>query len=324
MTSPLAGLGRRPLAWLAALWGFAALVGLPSASQGNSSSPPPPSQRVLELQSPGSPMVFFPHSTWTMGSTPDEVVQAFADCTAEPLGQLCRVELFGDEGPVREVSLSSFFLDRNEVTVAQYRRCVAVGRCQPPPYFRGATRFERDSFPVTLVSWDDAREFCAFRGARLPTEAEFERAARGKAGRRFPWGNLFHRGAANHGRLGSDRTDQRDGYAELAPTGSFPQGATPNGVFDLGGNVEEWVQDRYLPEYDPRDLSNPTGPSDGMASGPRVVRGGSFESPKAWLRGASRDPADPQARYATRGFRCASSKRQPAFGPSHWLPQNRP
>src|ERR1700759_5060883 len=96
----------------------------------------------------------------------------------------------------------------------------------------GAQRFNRPNFPVTFVTFDDAQRYCAFQGGRLPTEAEFERAARGVARRAFPWGQSYHSKLSNHGRLGVDATDSSDGFAELSPVGSFPDGATPEGVLD--------------------------------------------------------------------------------------------
>jgi formylglycine-generating enzyme required for sulfatase activity len=171
----------------------------------------------------------------------------------------------------------------------------------------GAARFAQPRYPVSLVTGEDARRYCAFRGARLPSEAEFERAARGPLGRRYPWGELYNSRVSNHGRLGWDRSASLDGYAELAQVGSFPAGATPEGVLDLAGNVAEWVADRYQAPYDLKDTHNPQGPNDSRL--PRIVRGGSYESGAAWLRGATRVPVGEEARAPTIGFRCARSHR---------------
>ena len=137
-----------------------------------------------------------------MGSTPEDVLEAVADCAQEPLGGRCKEEMFSDELPKHRVTLSSYWLDRTEVSVRDYRRCVALRRCRAIPFDRGARRFERPSYPVSFVRLRDARAYCRFRGGRLPTEAEFERAARGVIGRRYPWGAFYNSHAANHGRLG--------------------------------------------------------------------------------------------------------------------------
>jgi formylglycine-generating enzyme required for sulfatase activity len=131
---------------------------------------------------------------------------------------------------------------------------------------------------------------------RLPREAEFERAARGGTRRRFPWGELWNGRLANHGRLASDPTDTSDGFLELAPVGSFPSGRTKEGVLDLAGNVSEWMEDSYSEQ-----LGGP--PLVGM----RVLRGGDYKTPAAWLRVAARRPEDPSYQASTVGFRCAKS-----------------
>ena len=240
-----------------------------------------------------------------MGSTDDDVLEALVSCQGEPLGARCEASRFADERPTRIVTLSAYFLDRTEVTVAAHARCVALHRCRPAPFSEGGGRFDRPELPVSLVTWKDAAAYCTFRGGRLPTEAEFERAARGRQGRRYPWGNRFGRHLANHGRLAWAPTDDRDGFAELAPVGAFPAGRTPDGFVDLAGNVAEWVADRYAPGYDPAAVTDPEGPAVTASTPLRVVRGGSYESPAAWLRGATRDAAPADLRRPTVGFRCA-------------------
>jgi formylglycine-generating enzyme required for sulfatase activity len=206
-----------------------------------------------------------------------------------------------------EVMLSDFFIDRTEVTNRDYRRCIAVGVCDAPRD-RGALRWtQRDDHPVTLVTWSDADRYCRWRGARLPSEAEWERAARGLNGRVFPWGNVFNPYLVNHGRPGRiDRLDDRDGYAELAPVASFVAGATTEGIYDLAGNVEEWVADWYAEGYVEPQKRDPRGPALGNF---RVVRGGSYRDGRAWLRGAARNRALPSVALPWVGFRCASDAR---------------
>ncbi len=265
---------------------------------------------VVQLREPRSTMILVPASSFVMGSTPIDVLSAVLDCTHEPLGDplRCNQLMFSDEMPEHRVRLSAYWLDRTEVTVRAYRRCAAMGRCRPIAYRAGARRFDKPDYPVSLVSWDDARAYCHFRGARLPTEAEWERAARGIARRRFPWGTLYNSHASNHGRLSWSPTDARDGFAELAPVGSFPAGRTPDGFLDLAGNVAEWVEDRYQASYPPGQAVDPRGPTLAAGTtGERVVRGGSYESGVAWLRGAARAAVDPGARRPWIGFRCARS-----------------
>jgi sulfatase modifying factor 1 len=261
------------------------------------------------LRAKGSRMIRVPASDFFMGSTESDVVDSTLLCEREPLATTCDEQTFANELARHHVQLSGFFLDRTEVTVADYDACVRVGRCKAAPYEQGARRFKQPNFPVTLVTWDDAQTFCAFRGARLPTEAEFERAARGQTGRHFPWGDLANGHLANHGRLGLDTSDASDGFSELAPVGSFRAGRTPDGFLDLAGNVAEWVQDRYATQYADQDVTDPPGPDAANATSARVVRGGSYESPVAWLRGAARGAFLPSERRPSLGFRCARSER---------------
>jgi formylglycine-generating enzyme required for sulfatase activity len=267
---------------------------------------PPLDRGVLRLAMPLSTMVRIPAGSSLMGSDEPEVLHALADCVREPYGHRCTPTLFGNEMPRHVVQLSSYWIDRFEVRVADYERCVRAGQCGERPRSEATLRFDHHDYPVSRVSWDDARAYCAFRDARLPTEAEFERAARGMGGRRYPWGELFNQRAGNHGRFGWDVTEAADGFLELAPVGSFPAGATPEGVYDLAGNVAEWTSDRYVPSYDAGPVRDPKGPGIG-ASNLRVVRGGSYAQARFRLRGAARAFAEPSERRSSIGFRCARS-----------------
>jgi formylglycine-generating enzyme required for sulfatase activity len=227
-----------------------------------------------------------------MGSTEEEVLAALVRCKREPLPDRCDETTFEAETPPHREHVAGFWMGRAEVTVAEYARCVAAGRCAPAGFAGGGLRFQRPSLPVTLVTFDDAQRYCAFRGGRLPSEAEFERAARGATRRRYPWGQSYHARLSNHGRLGVDATDASDGFAELAPVGSFPDGATPEGILDLAGNAAEWCADAFTPDY------------GSPATSDRSVRGGSFQSSAAFLRGAARVGKAPETRAPTLGFRC--------------------
>jgi formylglycine-generating enzyme required for sulfatase activity len=262
-----------------------------------------------------------------MGSSDADFADAMSLCRLEPARDHCKENWFTAEQPAHQVYLSDYWIDRREVSLQSYRACVSAGGCVAPPYAEGGERFDRPDFPVSLVSWNDARRFCEWRGGRLPTEAEWERAARGpnpKApddargddeslarGRRYPWGNVYNPFLANHGvwvgdELDVRNLDARDGFLELAPVGSFPDGRTPEGIEDLAGNVQEWVADWYAPEYPHADAVNPKGPDAGDR---RVIRGGSYLHARAWLRGASRDKEGPGERAPWIGFRCARDNR---------------
>jgi formylglycine-generating enzyme len=260
--------------------------------------------RVLELGAPGPGQIRIPEGRFVMGSSPDDVERATARCASEPLGHRCSEQTFANELGRRLAYLPSFWIDRTEVTVRDYARCVAQGRCMAPAFAAGARRFEQPDNPVTFVAFADAEDYCRFRGLRLPSELMFERAARGASGRTYPWGDLYNPRVANHGRFALVREDPSDGYAELAPTAAYAAGRTPDGILDLAGNVAEWTSDPYRERYD-----DPVPPSG--ASTRRVVRGGGFMSGAAWLRGAARQGFPPDTRRPDLGFRCARSVMDP-------------
>lgn len=238
-----------------------------------------------------------------MGSSADEVLAALTQCSTETLSQHCPD--FSDEQPIREITLSAFWLDTVEVSVERYARCVAARRCSPIPFYEGARRFDKPSLPATMVTHDDAQRYCHFVGGALPTEAQFERAARGERRRVYPWGNVYNSSLANHGKLALSESDVVDGFAELAPVTAFQLARTPEGVLQLAGNASEWVSDRYVPYYNDSDRNDPIGPGANAGATDRVVRGGGYLSPRGQIRGAARDSALPSRRAADLGFRCS-------------------
>ncbi len=272
-------------------------------------------------RTPAPRMITLPASTFIMGSTPGEMAVGVAMCRREVLQAECDqvAPFFRSEGVAHEVYVDAFALDRREVSVAEYRRCLAAGTCAAPGFAPRDPRFDRDELPVTQVRWSDAAAFCAWRGARLPTEAEWELAAKGPGGaggtgaaggggRLFPWGGTYNPRLANHGSFSRDEADASDGFAGLAPVGSFPDGSTPEGIEDLAGNAAEWVADVYDVDdqgfgYPPGSQVNPRGPVSGVF---HVVRGGSYGDGGAWMRTTSRTTTSAQ-RSATIGFRCAVS-----------------
>jgi len=259
----------------------------------------------------GMVMVYVPAGEFQMGSTDAEVDAALELCNQYHRG--CERAWFEREQPVHTVALDGFWIDRTEVTNRQYARCVAAGACNPPAR---SDSYSRDSYygnsaygdyPVIWVSWDDAVDYCAWAGGRLPTEAEWEYAARGPEGRTFPWGDGFDGTRLNYcdANCEFDWSDGAvdDGYADTAPVGSYPAGASWAGALDLAGNVWEWVADWYG-AYPSGRQENPTGPSSGED---RVVRGGSWGSGPYRVRAAYRDGFPPVYRNAYIGFRCARS-----------------
>ncbi len=252
-------------------------------------------------------MIRVPSSVFVMGSSSEEVTAASAFCGEEPLGHRCTERTFSDELPRIAASVASFWLDRTEVTVEAYERCAALGACPARTLVGGERRLLAPNLPVTLVTAGDAEAYCRFRGARLPTEAEFERAARGTSGRHYPWGDLYNSRLANHGRLGIDRLDPSDGFEELAPVGSFVSGRTPDGFLDLAGNAAEWTASVYSERHGL--------PPEPGRTGDRVIKGGHFAQAAAWLRGAARDALDSSAKKPFVGFRCARSAEAPDRAP---------
>lgn len=204
-----------------------------------------------------------------------------------------------DERPAHRVTLSAFFLDRDEVTVARYAGCVVAGQCvspRRPPVSLGD--------PVNFVSWNDAAAYCRFVGKRLPSEAEWERAARGTDGRTYPWGNTADCSRANFGNYkGEGRCPDNPG--RLTPPGLYPSGSSVEGARDLAGNVWEWVADRYDPGYYARSPSiNPPGTAKGLL---HVARGGACCSLFSLPRTTNRVAFPPDYTDEDLGFRCAES-----------------
>jgi serine/threonine-protein kinase len=206
-----------------------------------------------------------------------------------------------DELPQHTVYLDAFWIDQTDVTTAQYAGCVTSGQCTKPYDASSATRssYYGDSqyadYPVIYVSWNQAQAYCAWAGRRLPSEAEWEKAARGVDGRIYPWGNA----APDQNKL-----TYNNNQGDTAAVGSYSSGASPYGALDMAGNVEEWVNDWYSSSYYQQSPSrNPTGPTSGTA---RVLRGGYWGADGRNVRSAARDRGAPVYRYFNIGFRCAA------------------
>ena len=207
-----------------------------------------------------------------------------------------------DEGPEHSVYLDAYTIDRYEITNAQYLAFVsAVNHRYPGPpsrYAKNMAKMRGDNQPVVYVSWDDANAYCAWKGQRLPTEAEWEKAMRGTDGRLWPWGGSSDVSGANWARVD-------DGFDVTAPVGAFQRDMSPFGVADGAGNVIEWVADWYGEDtYRNAHERNPTGPVYGTF---KVLRGGGYASTGSDIRITSRSKMVPDFRDETIGFRCASS-----------------
>jgi formylglycine-generating enzyme required for sulfatase activity len=204
-----------------------------------------------------------------------------------------------DEAPAHDVRVPTFSIDRTEVTVARYAACVAAGQCTRPGSACRATA-SGPTLPVACVSWEQARLFCSAAGARLPSEAEWELAARGTDGRTFPWGDE----PPDCSRADFAPTGQSSsscGGEGPSPVGSHPAGASFFGVLDLAGNVWEWVDDFHAP------YGGTSPGSSVLAGAARVVRGGTWGSALRELRTTQRRAVDPDTQRPGIGFRCAAA-----------------
>ena len=207
-----------------------------------------------------------------------------------------------DEVPERQVFLKAFYLDKKEVSQEEYARFAKMTK-RPLPKIEvfedDQSKLLKPEFAAMSVSWEEAVAYCKWAGKRLPTEVEWEKAGRGDGKRKYAWGDTFKNGRANANVDGSE-----DGYRYLAPSGSFETGRSPYGIYDMTGNVAEWVADSYDEHYYQKaPYRDPKGPEAGDL---KVVRGGSWRETEHNARLSKRFAAKHWRTDITIGFRCAS------------------
>ena len=237
----------------------------------------PATSASRKAETDGMEQVFVPAGDFEMGG-------AVADPDAEE-----------DEKPRHTVFVDSLWMDKTEVTNQMYIHCISSTACSPPATTKYYLQAKYQNHPVQGISWDQANAYCAWAERRLPTEAEWEKAARGADGRIYPWGDELP---------SSDYLNFEDRVGETTPVGAFPQGASPYGAMDMAGNVWEWVADGYTVDF---YASSPQeNPLSTFPVNRRVLRGGNWESNARNVRTTNRFWAFP-GRNDTDGFRCADS-----------------
>ena len=252
-------------------------------------------------------VVDIPAGWFRMGSSDQDIAYLATLCALHPeLEDSCEDEMFRDELPVHRVFVAAFRIDRYEVSNRAYRECVLACACAPSRIAPNDERLAGPRLPVAGVTWNEARRYCAFRSGRLPTEAEWERAARGELGQRFPWGMFYNSRMANHGN-GKGEPDAIDGYRFSAPVDAFTDGRSAFGPANMAGNVWELTTDYYAVDaYETSGRIDPVGPARGEK---RVIRGGSWRSPFFTLRATQRAGVREDESRPDLGFRCAYDAR---------------
>jgi len=236
------------------------------------------SRKTAAVRSYEQSMALVPAGTFTMGS-------AIGDA---------------DEQPEHMVYLDAFLMDKYHVSVGHYARFLDATSHDSPPEWSTMNRSQHQNRPIANVDWADANAYCHWVGKRMPTEAEWEKAARGTDGRTYPWGNEHP--TKSYANLMQEHWNN---HGALAPVGSFEEGKSPYGIYDMAGQVWEWVSDWYDADYYKTSPSqNPAGPPMGHH---KVIRGGSWGSNADGLRSAQRETHLPSFRGFGTGFRCAKT-----------------
>lgn len=244
-------------------------------------------------------LVYIPAGTFTMGVSDEKIEWIMNQNWCSD----CERWIFDSGQPEHEVFLDAYWIDKNEITNKQYSLCVSSGACKEPSNFGSSSRsnYIKNSqfadYPVIYVSWFDAKNYCTWAGGRLPTEAEWEKAARGTDGRIYPWGNNAPTSQLANSSLSLDDTTE---------VGSFLKGASPYGILDMVGNVWEWLADWHSDTYYKySSRSNPTGPISGDS---RSLRGGGWSDYDVNYISTSRNANYPNGTSEFGGFRCVVSE----------------
>jgi serine/threonine-protein kinase len=282
-------------------------------------------QALAGLSLKGTPMPPTPTLTPTLGigstqiSPKDSMVMVYVPAGEFLMGsnKLKDSMANDDELPQHTIYLDAYWIDQTMVTNAQYAHCTSSGECAPPGNTSSNSRSsyyensQYDDYPVIYLDWNQAQAYCTWAGRRLPSEAEWEKAARGIDGRIYPWGDDVLQGKLfnycdKNCPFAWKITSVDDGYADTSPVGIYPAGASPYGVLDMAGNVWEWVHDWYSESYYQQSPArNPTGPATGTK---HVLRGGSWYDNVHSARSANRNKDIPYYSSNIIGFRCASSR----------------
>ncbi len=300
---------------VATIW--VALIGLggPMVEKWFAASPKPTATAALNVPSSTVPPAALPTRTFIPELTPTKMVTLTATpypteiSDIDPSGNPIAMRLVpageftmgskngdSDEKPEHQVSLEAFYLDKYEVTNSLYKACVDAGVCKEPGNTSRYNKTSYENHPVVYVDWNQAKTYCEWRSGDLPSEAQWEKAARGTDGRTYPWGEEIDCNKANYGGCLND----------TAEVGSYESGRSPYGLYDMAGNVWEWVADWYDSDYyEKSPSSNPLGPNSGQY---RVLRGGSWIISENGARASYRNGYNLGSYDFNLGFRCFRSR----------------